>query len=67
MGIAVYAFNYMYDAPLGSTGPVTPRNLVDPRWPGAIASSYPNDDDAVLFLYALYALAYGWDWVRRLA
>lgn len=65
--IAVYAFSYMYHASLGASGPATPRDLVDPRWKGAIASSYPNDDDAVLFLYKLYAEAYGWDWVRRLA
>jgi ABC-type Fe3+ transport system substrate-binding protein len=65
--IAVLAFSYMYDAGLGSAGPATPRDLADPRWKGAIASSYPNDDDAVLYLYTLYAQAYGWDWVARLA
>jgi ABC-type Fe3+ transport system substrate-binding protein len=67
VAIAVYAFSYMYDTSLGSAGPATPRELVDPRWKGAIASSYPNDDDAVLYLYRLYAKAYGWDWVSRLA
>jgi ABC-type Fe3+ transport system substrate-binding protein len=67
VAIAVYAFSYMYDASLGAAGPATPRDLVDPRWKGAIASSYPNDDDAVLFLYTLYAQAYGWDWIRQLA
>ncbi|WP_030435168.1 ABC transporter substrate-binding protein [Actinoplanes subtropicus] len=67
VGIAVYAFSYMYDAGLGDGGPATPRDLADPRWRGAIASSYPNDDDAVLYLYKLYAETYGWDWVRRLA
>lgn len=65
--IAVYAFSYMYDSSLGSAGPATPQDLADPRWQGAIASSYPNDDDAVLYLYSLYAKAYGWEWVRRLA
>jgi len=67
VAIAVYAFSYMYDASLGAAGPATPRDLVDPRWKAAIASSYPNDDDAVLFLYTLYAQAYGWDWIRQLA
>jgi ABC-type Fe3+ transport system substrate-binding protein len=67
VGIAVYAFSYMYDDTLGSAGPATPRDLIDPRWQGAIASSYPHDDDAVLYLYRLYAQAYGLDWVRRLA
>lgn len=67
VAIAVYAFSYMYDASLGSAAPATPADLADPRWKGAIASSYPNDDDAVLYLYKLYAEAYGWDWVSRLA
>ncbi|MEW1960709.1 ABC transporter substrate-binding protein [Kineococcus sp. NPDC059986] len=67
VAVAVYAFSYMHQASLGSRGPATPRDLVDPRWRGAIASSYPNDDDAALYLYKLYAETYGWDWVRRLA
>jgi ABC-type Fe3+ transport system substrate-binding protein len=67
VGIAVVAFSYMFDDTLGSAGPATPQDLVDPRWQGAIASSYPHDDDAILYLYRLYAQAYGWDWVRRLA
>jgi ABC-type Fe3+ transport system substrate-binding protein len=49
---------------LGTAAPATPRDLADPRWKGTIASSYPNDDDAVLYLYKLYAEAYGWDWGR---
>lgn len=67
VAIAVVAFSYMYDDSLGSAGPATPRDLADPRWKGTIASSYPNDDDAILYLYKLYAQAYGWDWVARLA
>jgi len=65
--IAVYAYSFMYAASLGSAGPATPRDLADPRWKGAISSSYPNDDDAVLYLYKLYAEAYGWNWVSQLA
>src|SRR5690349_5519453 len=65
--IAVFSFSYMYDATLGSSAPTSPRDLVDPRWKDAIGSSYPHDDDAVLYLYRLYTQAYGWDWVRRLA
>ncbi|GFJ87778.1 ABC transporter substrate-binding protein [Phytohabitans rumicis] len=64
---SVVAFSYMYDDSLGAGGPASPRDLVDPRWKGAIASSYPHDDDAVLYLYKLYTQAYGWEWVRRLA
>jgi ABC-type Fe3+ transport system substrate-binding protein len=67
VAIAVYSFSYMYATSLGSAGPATPYDLADPRWKGAISSSYPNDDDAVLYLYRLYAQSYGWDWVSRLA
>ena len=67
VAMAVYAFSYMHHASLGASAPATPRDLVDPKWRGAIASSYPHDDDAVLYLYKLYTEAYGWDWVRRLA
>ncbi len=64
----VIAFSYLYDvAAAGADAPLTPLDLVDPRWKGAIASSYPHDDDAVLYLYALYAETYGWDWMARLA
>ena len=64
----VIAFSYIYDvAAAGANPPLTPLDLVDPRWKGAIASSYPHDDDAVLYLFALYAETYGWDWVARFA
>jgi ABC-type Fe3+ transport system substrate-binding protein len=64
--LQVVAFSYMYDPTLADA-PATPMDLVDPRWKGRIASSYPNDDDAVLYLYKLYADTYGWDWIARLA
>ncbi|MGW3961608.1 ABC transporter substrate-binding protein [Amycolatopsis sp. NPDC005003] len=68
VAVAVIGFSYSFStAALGSAGPKTPRELVDPAWAGRIASSYPNDDDAVLFLYSRYAQAYGWDWVAKLA
>ncbi|MCW6007259.1 ABC transporter substrate-binding protein [Micromonospora sp. CPCC 205371] len=65
---AVIAFSYIYDvAAAGADAPRTPLDLVDPRWKGAIASSYPHDDDAVLYLFALYVETYGWDWVAAFA
>jgi ABC-type Fe3+ transport system substrate-binding protein len=64
----VIAFSYIYDvAAAGANPPRTPLDLVDPRWKGAVASSYPHDDDAVLYLYSLYTETYGWDWIARLA
>ncbi|MET9082824.1 ABC transporter substrate-binding protein [Streptomyces sp. NPDC004237] len=68
VAIRLSAFSFMYDiAAAGAHAPRTPEELVDPRWKGRIASSYPNDDDASLFLYKQYAETYGWDWVARLA
>lgn len=63
--VGVLAFSYMHDA--SAAGPASPAELVHPQWRGRMASSYPHDDDAVLFLYKLYAETYGWDWVKALA
>ncbi|WP_162948825.1 ABC transporter substrate-binding protein, partial [Streptomyces europaeiscabiei] len=66
--VGVIAFSYMYgvDAVAGNA-PKSPYELVDPRWKNAIASSYPHDDDAVLYLFSLYQEAYGWDWIAEFA
>ncbi|MGY1503116.1 ABC transporter substrate-binding protein [Streptomyces sp. QTS52] len=62
------AFSFLYDtAAVGSKTPLTPLDLVDPKWKGRIASAFPHDDDAVLYLFTLYARKYGWDWVARFA
>jgi ABC-type Fe3+ transport system substrate-binding protein len=65
--IGVIAFSYMVDPAIGSDAPASPKALADPAWAGKIASSYPSDDDAALYLYKLYAEAYGWDWIAKLA
>ncbi|MFE1173038.1 ABC transporter substrate-binding protein [Streptomyces sp. NPDC058773] len=65
--VAAYAFSYLYDtAAVGGAPPRSVRDLADPKWKGKIASSYPNDDDATLYLYKLYAEKYGWPWLSRL-
>ncbi|MET7657117.1 extracellular solute-binding protein [Streptomyces sp. NPDC005486] len=68
VAVRVIGFSFMYatDA-VGSDAPHTPLDLLDPKWKGRIASSFPHDDDAVLFLYSLYVQHYGWDWAARLA
>jgi ABC-type Fe3+ transport system substrate-binding protein len=67
VAIAVIGFSFMYNAAaVGGSAPKTPLDLIDPQWQGKIASSYPNDDDAVLYLYRLYAEKYGWSWVSKL-
>ncbi|MER7927172.1 MULTISPECIES: extracellular solute-binding protein [unclassified Streptomyces] len=68
VAVSVIAFSFLYGtAAVGSDAPRNPGDLVDPKWKGKIASSYPHDDDAVLYLYSLYAQKYGWEWVAKLA
>ncbi|MFI6624708.1 ABC transporter substrate-binding protein [Streptomyces sp. NPDC050528] len=68
VAVQVSAFSFMYGpAAVGSDVPTSPLELVDAKWKGRIASSYPHDDDAVLYLYTLYVQKYGWDWLARLA
>ena len=48
MATGAIAFSFMYDsATVGGTKPLTPLDLVGPKWKGKIASSYPHNDDAV--------------------
>jgi ABC-type Fe3+ transport system substrate-binding protein len=68
VAITVIAHSFLYDgASVGPAGPASPRDLLDPRWKGRIASAYPQDDDAVLFLYRQYVHEYGWGWAAGLA
>ncbi|GMF38723.1 unnamed protein product [Phytophthora lilii] len=65
----IYSFSFLYNTTAlnGLAPPTTAADLVDPKYAGKIASSYPHDDDAVLFLYTRYVEKYGWDWVAKLA
>ncbi|MGW0583175.1 ABC transporter substrate-binding protein [Streptomyces sp. NPDC002920] len=69
VAVAAIGFSFMYAPAAVGAGdaPRTPLDLLDPKWKGKIASSYPHDDDAVLFLYSLYVKKYGWDFAARLA
>ncbi|MDT0483902.1 ABC transporter substrate-binding protein [Streptomyces doebereineriae] len=68
VAVQVSAFSYMYGpAAVGSDAPRSPLDLVEAKWKGQIASSYPHDDDAALYLYTLYVEKYGWEWLARLA
>ncbi|GAB9464579.1 Abc transporter [Globisporangium polare] len=68
-GYRVLAFSYATNATaLGSLpAPASPLEIVDPKYKGLIASSYPNDDDAALFIFVSYVEKYGWDWAAKLA
>ncbi len=68
VSIGVIAFSYLYNvAAGGGNAPRNPLDLIDPRWKDAIASAYPHDDDAVLYLYYLYAKTYGREFMVKLA
>ncbi|THC88863.1 hypothetical protein EYZ11_011694 [Aspergillus tanneri] len=41
--------------------------FVDPFWKGKLALTYPNDDDAIAFLFVQIIEKYGWDWLESLA
>ncbi|NGY64429.1 extracellular solute-binding protein [Lentzea sp. NEAU-D13] len=65
-GIFVDAFSAIYNVEqVGAPPPATAGDLLDPRWKGRIVSTFPNDDDAVLYLYKLIVDKYGWDWLAR--
>ncbi|KAL3673673.1 hypothetical protein V7S43_001371 [Phytophthora oleae] len=69
LAYTIFTFGYIYNSTAldGVAPPATPTDLVKPEYAGKIASSYPHDDDAVLFLYTRYVEKYGWDWVSGLA
>jgi ABC-type Fe3+ transport system substrate-binding protein len=68
VAIQTVAFSFIYNiAAVGPNAPKTPLDLLDPQWKGKLAARYPNDDDASLYLFKLYAEQYGWDWVAGLA
>ncbi|KAI9995639.1 hypothetical protein PInf_012704 [Phytophthora infestans] len=66
MAYSIFTFGFVYDSSAlnGTVAPTSPADLTDS---GKIASSYPHDDDAVLFLYTRYVEKYGWDWVAKMA
>ena len=42
-------------------------DLLDPKWKGKLVLTYPNDDDAITYLFSLVVSKYGFDWLERLA
>ena len=46
-----------------------PRNygeLLDPKWKGKLVLTYPNDDDAIGYLFSQIIGRYGWSWFEGL-
>ncbi|KAL9036846.1 MAG: hypothetical protein Q9214_005956, partial [Letrouitia sp. 1 TL-2023] len=42
-------------------------DLLDPKWKGKLILTYPNDDDAIAYLFSVQTAKYGFDWFERLA
>ncbi|KAK7687851.1 hypothetical protein QCA50_009070 [Cerrena zonata] len=40
-------------------------DYLDPKWKGKIVSTYPNDDDAVLFQFYKIVQAHGWEAIQN--
>lgn len=67
-GVFVDAFSNVVnqDALAGEAAPTKPMDYLNPKLKGKIISTYPNDDDAVLYAYKLAVDAHGWQWLDGL-
>ena len=67
-GVFVDAFsNVVNQTALGDIpAPTKPMDYTNPALKGKIVSTYPNDDDAVLYGYKLAIDEHGWDWLQKL-
>lgn len=69
-GASVWSFGrFLYDNTRLSASDL-PKNymdLLDPKWKGKLVLTYPNDDDAVNYLFTIIVGRYGWDWLEALA
>ncbi|KAL3426789.1 ABC transporter [Phlyctema vagabunda] len=68
--MGIYSFgSFFYDNTKVAAAdvPVDYTELLDPKWKGKLVITYPNDDDAICYLFALIVERYGFEWLDALA
>lgn len=66
--VAIYAFATIVNTGLipEKDAPRDIADMLDPRFKGQIALTYPHDDDSVLYQFERLVSRYGWDFITRL-
>ncbi|KAA8910276.1 hypothetical protein FN846DRAFT_775469 [Sphaerosporella brunnea] len=52
--------------PAGAEIPKTYQDFLKPEWKNKLVLTYPNDDDAIAFLFSIIIEKYGWKWFSAL-
>ncbi|THW77654.1 periplasmic binding protein-like II [Aureobasidium pullulans] len=60
------AWDNVYSAIKDPEVPSTFGELINPVWKSKLALAYPNDDDAITYLFSIIIENYGWEWFDTL-
>ncbi|PLB55466.1 periplasmic binding protein-like II [Aspergillus steynii IBT 23096] len=69
IGTFIYGFGTLIYNPAlldESAVPSTYEEFTRPEWKSKLVLTYPNDDDAVLYLFSIIINQYGWEWFDAL-